>query len=167
MRMIRAVSLAVVCSVGLWWMPPVYADAATASRHPVSWELPELAPCTQLPDGLTVDGSGMQHVVVQVRGGVEYVDSTATGTATDSDGNSYQWVYDNRLQFDLATGEGHFIDRFDLNGTGGARGYKVYLDWNVTIDVSVLGTVPPDELVFFATAFDPIVTNGDPNCDPI
>lgn len=169
MHLTSRFSIAVVLACGLAWAPVARAEQATAYNHPVTWSLPFPGiPCPQLPAGVSVDGRGTQHVTVQIINGIERVLSTATGTAADSDGNQYQWLYVNHNAFDIVTGEGHFTDRFDLIGRkGNARNYKVYLDWNVTIDPDLIDSVPPEEILFFATSFDPIVTIGDLNCDPI
>ena len=169
MRSRTALGAAILLASVLAWTPGAHAAGAKAYNHPVSWTLPieGFPACSQLPPGVSVNGDGTQHVTVHVTGDTEMVQSTATGKAVDSDGNRYQWLYVNHLEFNLVTGDGHFTDRFDLIGRRHAAGYTVYLDWDVTIDPSAVGIVPPEELIFFATGFDPIVTHGDINCDPL
>jgi hypothetical protein len=170
MRPITGVSAAILLALAFGASPIVRAAGATAYQHPVSWTLPIPggAACTQLSPGVTVNGHGTQHVAVHIVNGTETVLSSASGTATDSQGNQFQWIYVNHLEFDRTTGEGRFTDRFDLIGKGGAKGYKVYVDWDVTLDVGVADGVAPEEILFFAlTSVSPNVTVGDLNCDPI
>jgi hypothetical protein len=119
------------------------------------------------PGVTSVTGDGDQHFAFKVfknKDGSTTMDvnSNATGTAVDNNGNHYSWAYVNHLSFAIATNVGHFTDRFDLISHGKAPNFKVYLSWDVIIDPNH----DPQELPFFST-FIQGTTQGSPFCDPI
>ena len=103
------------------------AGGATVERTPVSWELTS-ATCSNLPAGATVEGSGTMKSITRTRtsaGGVTTIGNTttATGTATDQDGNTYVFLYSNTFRVSNTTAEpdvftGLMNDAFSLAGRG-------------------------------------------------
>jgi hypothetical protein len=164
----KSLAITLVCTLGL--TPLVRGSGATSVRIPVHWVLiPGSEPnCDQLNPGVTsVTGDGEQHFTFTLLknkdGSVSMrVQSNATGTAVDNNGNTYSWAYVNHLSFAVSTNIGHFTDRFDLISRGKAPNYKVFLNWDVIIDPNH----PPQELPFFST-FVQGTTEGSPFCDPI
>ena len=99
-------------------------------RTPINFTL---SGCTQLPDGLTVNGSGESFVVLTSRldkdGNIVMErNDLVTGTAIDSNGNSYGFNYHNHstitvppagLPFTVST-----TDHFNLVGNGKPTSFR-------------------------------------------
>jgi hypothetical protein len=135
---------------------------ATHTRTPVSFTL---SGCTNLPSGMTVTGSGESFVVVNTRvdsNGFTHIEQNTltTGTATDSNGASYNFNYHNHASFDIPPGgfplTASTSDHFNLVGNGRANQLQVHFSARVTI-------TSPTTLTF-----EFINSHGNPlTCDPI
>ena len=159
-RILLAIAPALLSSMTI----PSASAQAFQLRTPVTFTL---RGCTELPAGLTVNGSGEGFLVVNTR--VDQDGNTVierndlvTGTATDSNGASYGFNYHNHatmtippagLPFSVST-----TDHFNLIGKGQANQLQVHFVATLTVY-----SLSP----FIATA-DFINVHGSPfTCDPI
>jgi hypothetical protein len=142
----------------------------TVERFPVDVVISS-ASCPNLSEGASIEGSGTMHSVTRTneRAGITTVanSSTATGSATDQDGNRYRFVYKNRFSVSNSEAEpglfsGVMHDLFLLRGSGPEtlkNGFVAVFTTNFA-DVNL---------------FDPISSFGDPidfatgeaRCDPL
>jgi hypothetical protein len=144
-------------------IPPVSAQAFQL-RTPVNFTL---RGCTQLPAGLTVNGSGESFLVLTTRvdqdgNTVMERNTLVTGIATDSNGATYGFNYHNHatitvppggLPFSIAT-----TDHFNLVGNGQASQLQVHF----------VATITVHSLSPMVATFDITNMHGDPRtCDPI
>ena len=135
---------------------------STHTRLPISFTL---SGCTGLPAGVTVTGSGESFVVVTTRvdsNGFTHIEQNTltTGTATDSNGASYDFNYHNHASFDTPPGGFPFTvsttDHFNLVGNGKANQLQVHFVARVTFTSPTTFT------------FEFINSRGNPMvCDPI
>jgi hypothetical protein len=143
---------------------------ATIDRFQVSFSMSS-ATCSNLPDGTTISGSGIEKSITNTRTkrGVTTTINTshANGTATDQSGNRYRFNYSNhfRAKNTVANPDqfsGKMVDSFSLAGPGPAKLHNGFLARFTT-----------DFATFFS--FDPIHSRGDPisfpdgtaHCDPL
>jgi hypothetical protein len=146
------------------------AGQTTVERFPVDFVISSVS-CPNLSEGATIEGSGTMHSVTRTkeRAGITMVanSSTATGSATDQDGNRYRFVYKNRFSVSNSEAEpglfsGVMHDLFLLRGSGPEtlkNGFVAVFTTNFA-DVNL---------------FDPISSFGDPidfatgeaRCDPL
>ncbi len=97
---------------------------STTTTSAVGWTL-ESANCSTLPPGTTITGSGelTSKKTERTKRGVtslKFADH-AEGTATDQNGNTYRWTYDNELSMENAPDwpllfHGEMTDVFRLTG---------------------------------------------------
>jgi hypothetical protein len=145
---------------------------AAASPSIVTFELSS-EQCSNLADGTTLEGSGIEKVIEIVRtnasGVTTIINATHThGTSTDQDGNVYVFDYSNEFRVsntvdDPETFTGLMTDHFSNSGPGPAKLNNGFVA-NVTFG--------PGEFDF---AVDPISSFGDPlsfpdgaaHCDPL
>lgn len=156
------------------------AADATENGHqiihsPVTWQISGGAGCSQLPEGVVIDGSGTvtNRIISHTdAGGLTRVQgySIATGTATESPGGrSYRWVYANHENVVNSAGDpflftGTMTDSFRL--VGGPLAFTNGFDADV---IDSLGNPP------FIFEAHPTSVTGDPftfpsgpgRCDPI
>lgn len=143
-------------------------SGTTVETSPVSFTL-TAETCQYLSPGTVIEGSGTQRSVTTTRTnrqGVVVVQNAthSSGTATDQDGNVYQFTYSN--QFRVNESEpglytGRMTDHFGLAGAGPERLSNGFVA-NVTTN-------------FETFSFDPIIAYGDPisfpegetHCDPL
>jgi hypothetical protein len=145
-----------VAAIGVLLTVPAAAATARIDVIPVSFVLtPEQCPVLDT----TITGSGEYVDHVTTVGGrrsttVDQVYSTATGTAVDSEGNTYTFYYELVGTFIGVNGSGAvygwLTDHFELHGTGSADGLVVDYEYRFGPNYEIL---------------EPI--NGNPNCDPI
>jgi hypothetical protein len=143
---------------------------ATIDRFPVSFSMSS-ATCSHLPNGTTINGSGIEKSTdnTRTKRGVttEINTSHANGTATDQNGNRYRFNYSNHFRVKNTVGNpgefsGKMVDSFSLAGPGPAKVHNGFLARFTT-----------DFATFFN--FDPIHSRGDPlgfpdgtaHCDPL
>lgn len=149
------------------------ADAPpTVSSTPVTFTLTS-ATCSNLPAGTTVDGSGTEISVTTVRtdrSGATTIQNatTAHGSATDLQGNRYQFVYTNHFRITNTTAHldvftGPMTDLFVLAGRGPANLRNGFVaDFTANADLS--------KVTFNARSSfgDPIdFPSGVAHCDPL
>jgi hypothetical protein len=166
----RLVTLAVLFVLTVPGGAAAAPGQTTVERFPVDFMITS-ASCPNLSAGATIEGSGTMHSVTRTmeREGITTVanSSTATGSATDQDGNSYQFVYKNRFSVansaaDPGLFSGVMHDLFLLRGSGPetlTNGFVAVFTTNFA-DVN---------------QFDPISSFGDPidfatgeaRCDPL
>ena len=142
---------------------PASAQAVQA-RTPIAFTL---SGCTQLPAGLTVNGSGESFLVVTSRVDqdgniVLQQNNLVTGTAVDSEGATYSFNYHNHSTITVPpTGLPVSIsgaDHFNLIGKGKANNMKVHFNATGTI----FSFSPLIASIVFKTV------HGNPAaCDPI
>jgi hypothetical protein len=142
---------------------PFSAFGQTTQVHmPVTFTL---GGCTALPAGLTVSGSGDAFIIINTRvdsNGFTHIqrNDVTTGSATDSNGATYNFNYHNHASFDIPPGGFPFTlessDHFNLVGNGQANQLQVHFVARVTF------TSPTT----FTGEF--INVHGSPfTCDPI
>jgi hypothetical protein len=166
---VKRIMTGLVTAIALLAVPGAAAGSATVERFPVSWVLSSDT-CSNLPAGTTVEGTGTMKSISRERttaGGVTTLSntSTATGTATDQDGNTYVFLYSNTFRASNSTTDpgvftGIMNDAFSLAGPGPAK-----LSNGFTARITIT--------TFFR--FDPIRAYGDPisfpegeaRCDPL
>jgi hypothetical protein len=93
------------------------------------------------------------------------INDLVTGTAVDSNGGTYHFVYHNHSTQDVPSGSGpiqvSMVDSFVLNGDGGAAHMSVGFNWRWTY-------TPPAELWPPVDHWQKVSTRGEPFlCDPI
>lgn len=140
------------------------------------------ADCSFLPDGVVITGAGdgkSTDVFNEKKDGIATFSNHTVirGHATDADGNSYKWVYDNSFKVtnskaDPGTFTGTMTDSFTLKPTGHGKQHNDIslangFEANVTTDLA-----PPPDGIF---VIDPTSSFGDPidfdtgmpHCDPL
>lgn len=149
------------------------AAAAPAADHQVVSETVSFSipadQCPKLPAGLSVDGSGQRHMIINTKtkadGTTEIrVNDLIKGTATDSNGGVHKFVYHNSSTETILPSGVHTIsmnDIFELTGPG--PHYSVGFNWRWTF-------TPPEP--FFpppAHDFEPLHGDLDTvlRCDPL
>jgi hypothetical protein len=152
--------------------PALFAlmTAPSASAQAVQIRTPlnfTLSGCTQLPAGLTVNGSGDSFLVFTSRtdhngNTVIEQNNLVTGTATDSNGATYGFNYHNHATMTIPPAGFPFTvsttDHFNLVGNGAATKLQVHFVANITVF-----SVNP-----FVVSADFKNTHGNPmTCDPI
>ena len=161
----------------------LFAASATASAAPsagathesvretVTWTLPA-GQCPNLPAGVSVSGSGERLEEINTKlnsdGGSRIViNDLVTGSAVDSSGGTYLFIYHNHSIEDVPpSGSGlphqiSMIDSFVLNGGGSASHMSVGFNWRWTY-------TPPEAIWPPAHNLQKISTRGEPErCDPI
>ena len=137
------------------------AGAGPAASVSVSWVLVgqgatnppsdgEVLTCAAVPAGMWVKGTGTLTFFAPT-GAAGNSQSKASGSATDSSGNTYRWDYHQSVQ-PLPDGiHVRIVDFFELSGSGPAAGIHSHF-------IAIASE----------TDFDPLHLLGDPfNCDPI
>jgi hypothetical protein len=138
------------------------AGAGPAASVPVSWVMigqgatnppsaDEVLPsCGGVPAGMWVKGTGTL-TFFEPTGAAGNFQSMASGSATDSSGNTYRWEYHQSVQ-PLSDGvHVRIVDFFELSGSGPAAGIHSHF-------IAIASE----------TDFVPLHLLGDPfNCDPI
>jgi hypothetical protein len=168
---VKKLALALIAAGALVFGAATAAAAnggADVQTFPVSFVL-DSASCSNLPAGTTVTGTGTGTSITVVRtdrnGVTTIINSThAFGTATDQDGNTYVFDYNNEFRVSDTTAtpgafSGVMTDHFSLAGPGPAHLVNGFL---ANIDFSTF-------------TFDPINSRGDPidfatgaaHCDPL
>ena len=138
-------------------------------REIVDWKLPA-DQCPGLPAGVSVSGTGARLAVtnteVNADGSSRIVSNDLVkGTAVDSNGGTYHFVYHNHTIQNIPSGTGlpiqvTMIDDFVLNGSGSAGHMSIGFNWR--------WTSPSAEIWPPAENWQQISTRGDPFlCDPI
>src|SRR5207245_1300823 len=125
-----------------------------------------------LPSGTTITGSGIEKSITRTqtaKDGTTRIGNTsiAHGTATDQNGNTYVFEYNNTFNVsntlqNLAVFAGQMNDHFSLAGQGPAH-----------LTNGFVADITTDFATFFT--FDPKVSHGDPidfatrapHCDPL
>jgi hypothetical protein len=150
------------------------ADAQpTVSRTSVGFTMTS-ATCSNLPAGTTINGSGTETSVTTVktdRSGATTIQNatTAQGSATDLQGNRYQFQYTNRYTITNSTAHpdvftGTMMDLFVLAGRGPAN-LRNGFDADLTDASADLSTVSYNARSSFG---DPIsFPSGAARCDPL
>jgi hypothetical protein len=128
--------------------------------------------CSQLPDGVTIEGTGTRHTDVITRtrrDGTKAItaDQVAIGTAKGSDGHDYQWKYLNTAKTSNSAADpdsyvGVMTDSFEL--TGGPAAYVNGFEADV-VDNPTAGTFTADPIDVVGDPFD--FENSSGRCDPI
>ncbi len=155
--------------------PVLAADnETTVTQTDVSWQIAGGANCSQLPPGEVISGQGtVTNRIISHTGsdGLTTVKwyQIAIGSAVDTSGNSYRWVYNNHenlvnSQANLKLFTGTMTDSFKL--VGGPFAFANGFSADVTDDLGNLGGI------FVAV---PTSVKGDPfafpsgpgRCDPI
>ena len=134
--------------------------------------------CSFLPDGVVITGTGdgkSTDTSETKKNGLTTVSNhtTVRGHATDGDGNTYKWVYDNswkvtNSQADPGTFLGTMTDSFTLKPTGHGKKHN-----GISLDNGFVADASTDLNTFFL--LDPVSSFGDPidfdtgeaHCDPL
>ena len=148
------------------------AAAAPAADHQVvnetvSFSIPA-GQCPKLPAGLSVDGTGERHMVVNTHtkadGNTEVrTNDLVTGVATDSNGGVHKFVYHNSSTLTIPPSSDYSIsmnDSFELTGPG--PHYSVGFNWRWTFAGPDLVFPPVDNFVNLHGDVDLVLA-----CDPI
>jgi hypothetical protein len=148
------------------------AAAAPAADHQVvnetvSFSIPA-GQCPKLPAGLSVDGTGERHMVVNTHtkadGNTEVrTNDLVTGVATDSNGGVHKFVYHNSSTLTIPPSGDYSIsmnDSFELTGPG--PHYSVGFNWRWTFAGPDLVFPPVDNFVNLHGDVDLVLA-----CDPI
>ena len=148
------------------------AAAAPAAGHQVinetvSFTIPA-DQCPKLPAGLSVDGTGERHMVVNTHtkadGSTEVrTNDLVTGVATDSNGGAHKFVYHNSSTLTIPPSGDYSIsmnDIFVLSGPG--PHYSVSFNWRWTFPGPDLVFPPVDNFVNLHGDVDLVLA-----CDPI
>ena len=147
------------------------AVAAPAADHqvisgPVGFSIPANQ-CPELPAGLSVDGSGQRHMIINTHtkadGSTEIrTNDLVKGIATDSNGGVHKFVYHNSSTLTIPPSGDYSIsmsDSFELTGPG--PHYSVGFNWRWTFPSLDLLWPPVDN-------WEQISTRGDIfKCDPL
>jgi hypothetical protein len=128
------------------------------------------ATCSNLPGDTELEGSGMGKSITTTHtdpdGVVTVVNSTHShGTATDQDGNTYVFNYNNAFRATLEGGvySGSMTDSFVVAGHGPARVNNGFVGHFVS-DFASFFTVPG----VISSHGDPLdFATGDVHCDPL
>jgi hypothetical protein len=149
-------------------------SASAASSHEivretVTWTLPA-GQCASLPAGISVSGTGERLEVINTKLNADgssqiLINDLVTGTAVDSSGGTYRFVYHNHSTQDVPSGSGpihvNMVDSFVLNGNGSVGHMSVGFNWRWSYS-------PPAEIWPPSDNFQQVSTRGDPFlCDPI
>jgi hypothetical protein len=144
---------------------------ATIDEFPVTFAILS-ATCPNLPAGTTIDGAGTMKSITTTRtdkDGITTIHnaSHAHGMATDQDGNTYVFNYENNFRISNSAASpgvfsGRMTDSFSLAGKGPAKLHNGFQAIFTT------------DFVTFAT-FEPLNSRGDPldfatgeaRCDPL
>ena len=168
-RLTTAAGLLAACALAL-------AGAGSAAgpqidEFPVSFTLTS-ATCPLLPSGTTVEGSGTEKSITNVRtdrnGATTVMNTThAFGTATDQAGNSYVFNYSNSFSVSN-TGptdpvfSGRMVDSFSLAGPGPATLHNGFAA-GFTTDFETFSSFEEQ-----SSRGDPIdFATGESHCDPL
>jgi hypothetical protein len=148
------------------------AAAAPATDHqvinePVSFSIPA-DQCPLLPAGVSVDGSGERHEVINTHttsdGSTEIrTNDLVTGVATDSNGGTHKFIYHNSSTLTVPPSGDYSInmnDSFELTGPG--PHYSVSFNWRWTFPGPDLVFPPVDNWVNLHGDRDLILA-----CDPL
>jgi len=148
------------------------ATAAPAADHqvvsgPVSFTIPA-DQCPKLPAGLSVDGSGQRHMIINTHTKADGTTEIRTndlvkGVATDSNGGVHKFVYHNSSTLTIPPSGDYSIsmnDTFDLSGPG--PHYSVSFNWRWTFTSLELLWPPVDNWVQLHGNSDDIF-----KCDPL
>jgi hypothetical protein len=148
------------------------AAAAPAADHQVvdetvSFSIPA-DQCPELPAGLSVDGTGERHMVVNTHtmadGSTEVrTNDLVKGVATDSNGGVHKFVYHNSSTLTIPPSGDYSIsmnDIFVLSGPG--PHYSVSFNWRWTFPGPDLVFPPVDNFVNLHGDVDLVLA-----CDPI
>jgi hypothetical protein len=177
--MLRSRKLVVYLLLALMFV--VAAPAASAAsrettthetvRATVGWTLPA-DQCPNLPAGLSVSGTGerLEEINTQVHAGGGsriIINDLVKGSAVDSNGGVYHFVYHNHsIEIVPLSGSGlpdqvSMTDSFVLNGDGSAGHLIVGFNWRWTY-------TPPEAIWPPVHNWQQVSTRGDPLlCDPI
>jgi hypothetical protein len=148
------------------------AAAAPAADHQVVSETVSFSipadQCPLLPAGLSVDGTGERHEVINTHtkadGSTEIrTNDLVTGVATDSNGDTHKFVYHNSSTLTVPTSGDFAIsmnDSFELTGPG--PHYSVGFNWRWTFTDPALLFPPVDNWVNLHGDLDLILA-----CDPL
>lgn len=170
-NIVSALSLMVPLFAGVL---PVSASASTATTHqvvnePVSWTL-DPSYCKQI--NVVILGNGQRHEEIETSptqdgGTLMITEDRVSGTATDANGATYQFLYVNHASW-LTSASGTMVsiqmnDLFLLKGDSlDGNNLRVAFKWSWTYDPLTSADWPPVDN--FVKTF----TTGDPyNCDPI
>jgi hypothetical protein len=156
------VALLVTAAVGGSALAAGNAGTTTISTEPVQFTLVG-GECSDLPTGLTVEGSGIARTVfhesVDASGQFHTViETTITGTATDSAGGTYRFNYHNSQSLSPSADFPFVVtiaDHFNLVGNGGANQTHTFFV------LKVLVTSETTDEILFAHF------HGDLACDPL
>jgi hypothetical protein len=141
----------------------------TVNRFPVSYTV-TAARCNYLDPGISATGSGEMVSITKERtnraGVVQWQNSSsARGTATDNQGNSYRFKYDNDVR-ETSTDGVHFTgimkDAFSQNGRGPARLHNGFVAFIEETHFTSFAATP---LSSFGDPFD--FVNLSNRCDPL
>ena len=148
------------------------AAAAPAANHevvtgPVSFTIPA-DQCPKLPAGLSVDGSGQRHMIINTHTKADGTTEIRTndlikGVATDSNGGVHKFVYHNSSTLTIPPSGDYSIsmnDSFELTGPG--PHYSVGFNWRWTFAGPDLVFPPVDNFVNLHGDVDLVLA-----CDPI
>jgi hypothetical protein len=166
---VKRIMTGLVTAIAFLAVPGAAVGSTTVERLPVSWKLSSDT-CTNLPAGTTVEGTGTMKSITRERtsaGGVTTVSNTttATGTATDQDGNTYVFLYSNTFRVANSTADpgvftGMMNDAFTLAGPGPAK-----LSNGFTARITDFATFTLDPIRAYG---DPIsFPEGEEHCDPL
>jgi hypothetical protein len=142
---------------------------STTVRETVEWTLPA-GQCPSLPAEISVSGTGARLAVTNTKvnadGSSRIVSNDLVkGTAVDSNGGTYHFVYHNHTIQNMPSGTGlpiqvSMVDDFVLHGNGSAVDMRIGFNWR--------WTSPSAEIWPPADNWQQISTRGDPFlCDPI
>ena len=164
-RLIVYVVLALLLVVGVSSVAAAPASSHEVVRETVSFAIPA-DQCASLPAGVSVSGTGEKVKVTNTRtmpdGSTEiFISDLVKGTATDSNGGSHTFLYQNSSTETIPPSGQHRVsmtDSFVLSGPG--PHFSVGFNWRWTY-------TPPDYWPPVDN-FEKISTRGDPfTCDPL
>jgi hypothetical protein len=157
LAIVAAALLALVLAAAASAGKPVIDKAPMSGvTFTLSWET-----CPNLPTGTVITGTGDGHSITLTKDSTVRNETQIHGTATDQDGNTYVFNYENSFTVSSTDGTGVMVDSFSLAGNGPARlnnGFRA----NVNLATG---------------EFDPLSQRGDPidfttsppqaMCDPL
>jgi hypothetical protein len=157
-------------------VPPSVADASVTTTHQtvnetVRWMIPA-GQCPNIPAGVSLTGSGERHEIINTTTNADGSQKITTndlvvGTAVDSNGGSYHFVYSNHNIKDVpASGSPIHVsmtDSFVLNGSGSIGHMAIGFNWRWNY-IAGGSDFPPAPGI---TDWVQISTRGDISCDPI
>jgi hypothetical protein len=150
---------------------PLATNTHETVRQTVGWTLPA-DQCPTLPAGLSVSGTGerLEEINTQVNAGGGsriIINDLVKGSAVDSNGGVYHFVYHNHsIEIVPPSGSGlpnqvSMADSFVLNGDGSAGHMSIGFNWRWTY-------TPPEAIWPPVHNWQQVSTRGDPLlCDPI